>query len=110
MSARRHWAYLKAVLRHKWYVALACKKLRVPLLVKDDGTVKPLPMPNLYINEMLADWMGAGRAYAPAGTWSIQSTLDWYRKNKDKMQLHPDTRFHVERKLALLSRTRREDL
>lgn len=28
---RRHWAYLKAVLRHKWYVFLACLQFGVPL-------------------------------------------------------------------------------
>jgi hypothetical protein len=28
---RRHWMYLKSVLRHKWYVFLACLQFRVPL-------------------------------------------------------------------------------
>lgn len=30
---RRHWQYLKYVLRHKWYVFLECRKLGVPLLI-----------------------------------------------------------------------------
>lgn len=29
---RRHWAYLKAVSRHKWFVFLACLDMGVPLL------------------------------------------------------------------------------
>jgi len=29
---RRHWAYLKAVCRHKWFVFLACLQFGVPLL------------------------------------------------------------------------------
>lgn len=30
---RRHWQYLKYVLRHKWYVFLACLELGVPLWI-----------------------------------------------------------------------------
>lgn len=28
---RRYWSYLKAVLRHKWFVFLACFRFRVPI-------------------------------------------------------------------------------
>lgn len=34
----------------------------------------PLPMPETYIKEMVADWMGAGRAYT--GDWDMSKWLD----------------------------------
>lgn len=37
---------------------------------------KPLPMPETYIREMIADWMGAERAYG--GTWNMEK---WLSKN-----------------------------
>jgi hypothetical protein len=49
---------------------------------------QPLPMPDRYIREMVADWMGAGKAYT--GRWDI---ADWLNENlpgfSDK--LHPKT-------------------
>lgn len=47
----------------------------------------PLPMPEKYVREMVADWMGASRAYT--GSWDMRSWLD---KNLPKMRLHPETR------------------
>ena len=61
------------------------------ILNKDDGGVKTLQMPYKYAREMLADWMGAGRAIT--GKWDVWR---WYEKNKDKMQIHSDTRAYVE--------------
>lgn len=67
-------------------------------LVQDDGPRCPLPMPEKYAREMVADWAGAGRAIS--GKWEVS---DWYQKNKDKISLHPDTRNLVETLLAELS-------
>jgi len=61
------------------------------LLRWDRGETVSLPMPEIYIWEMVADWMGAGRAIT--GRWE---TKEWYDKNKDKMVLHIDTRNMVE--------------
>ena len=164
-----HVKYLRYVLRHKWYVFLACLALRVPLwqavlhdwskflpgewfpyaryfygpseppinygelfarqnhaanvaawkedlqrafdaawlhhqhasphhwqhwvLREDNGDTKVLPMPERYAREMVADWMGAGRALGKP------DTRGWYEANKDKQQLHPETRALVERLL-----------
>ena len=55
---------------------------------------KILPMDDASRKEMLADWRGAGRAQ---GTPDV---IGWYSKNKDKMQLHPETRAWVEQQLA----------
>ncbi len=153
---RKHWMYLKYVLRHKWFVLRAGLKIGVPLwmlilhdwdkflpsewipytnyfygdnakstrgktgyykptvtddaafdfawllhqkrnkhhwqwwiLPEDDGGLKILPMPDVYINEMLADWTGAGLAQ---GKPDLQG---WYKANCDKMQLHPETRAKI---------------
>ena len=144
---KRHWQYLKYVLRHKWFVFQAGLFLKVPMWIlilhdwdkfmpdewfpyarcfyKPDGSkqydVTPafnmawnahqkrnkhhwqywmitwdrgetecLEMPDVYRHEMLADWMGAGKAL---GNPDVRS---WYEKNKDKMKLHPRTRELVE--------------
>ena len=61
------------------------------LITWDRGETEPLQMPRRFVLEMVADWMGAGRAIT--GKWE---TDEWYRKNKNNMQLHPDTRRDVE--------------
>jgi hypothetical protein len=145
---KRHWAYLKYVLRHKLFVLVASRKTgcslwrallhdwskflpsewlpyahcfyapdgskqyqespeyatawllhqrRNPhhwqtwLLRWDRGETIPLEMPEKYAREMVADWMGAGRAIT--GKWEVAA---WYLKNKDKIQLHVNTRLLVQ--------------
>lgn len=61
------------------------------LITWDRGTTEPLPMPRRYVLEMVADWMGAGRAIT--GKWEAR---EWYDKNKATIQLHPETRQMVE--------------
>ena len=61
------------------------------VLRKDDGRTKIMTMPTRYVYEMVADWMGAGRAIT--GRWEV---ADWYEANKDKILLAPDTRWMVE--------------
>lgn len=61
------------------------------LLREDDGDLKALPMPEGLTREMVADWMGAGRAIT--GRWDV---LSWYAKAREKMVLHPATRERVE--------------
>lgn len=200
---KRHWQYLKYVTRHKWYVFLACLRLRVPLwialfhdwdkfmpdewfpyartfyapdgskryvesvdfahawmkhqhrnkhhwqywlwitiadhnfgmpiregnyLVWDRGEAQQIvergdpetrlelrpvppyypldadPMPDVYRREMLADWMGAGKALGKPLVW------EWYEANKDKIKLHADTRAWVETELAKLKESHRLDM
>jgi hypothetical protein len=150
---RRHLAYLKYVLRHKWFVFLACFRMRVPIwiailhdwdkflpdewfpytttfynkdgskryiefpefadawnahqkrnkhhwqywmLTWDRGETECLPMPDVYRREMIADWIGAGRALGKPNTW------EWYAENRDKMKLHPDTRAWVDEQIVQL--------
>lgn len=62
------------------------------LLREDSGKLKTLPMPDKFMREMVADWMGAGRAIA--GKWEV---ADWYAKNRETIQLAESTRYDVER-------------
>jgi Family of unknown function (DUF5662) len=66
------------------------------LLREDDGPTKALPMPESLVREMVADWLGAGRAIT--GKWGATG---WYRENRDRIVLHPDTRLRVEQLLDL---------
>lgn len=65
------------------------------LLREDGGKIKMLPIPHHLIREMVADWMGAGRAIT--GKWEA---AEWYAKNRDNIWLAPSTRYHVENLLA----------
>lgn len=58
------------------------------------GYIKPKPMPEYYIREMIADWEGAGRAKNGPGV------VDWYASHKGDLVLHPETRLKVEELLA----------
>lgn len=47
--------------------------------------MSPLPMPEKYALEMIADFMGANRAYE--GKWP-GTTWPWWEKNRDKILSH----------------------
>jgi hypothetical protein len=65
------------------------------LLQEDDGVLKVLEMPEKFVREMVADWMGAGRAIT--GKWD---TVGWYEKNCHKIKLAPKTRELTEQLLG----------
>jgi hypothetical protein len=65
------------------------------LLQEDDGDLKALRMPDKLVREMVADWMGAGRAIT--GKWDVAS---WYEANTHKITLHPEVRVRVENLIA----------
>jgi hypothetical protein len=65
------------------------------ILNMDSGETRILPMDDIYIYEMVADWMGAGRAIT--GRWEVG---EWYKKNHDKMKLHPYSREIAEAIIA----------
>lgn len=54
----------------------------------------PMEIPEKFVREMVADWMGAGRAIT--GEWEVRS---WYEKNRDRIILTDSTRAEVERLL-----------
>lgn len=52
---------------------------------------QPLPMPESYAREMVADWLGASRAYD--GVWpQSRERWPWLQANLSKIRLHPATR------------------
>lgn len=53
---------------------------------------RPMAMPAHFVREMVADWMGAGRAIT--GSWDMS---EWWANASPRMSLHPDTRALVER-------------
>jgi hypothetical protein len=65
------------------------------VLRNDDGTTEALQIPEWFVREMVADWAGAGRAIT--GRWEV---AQWYRMNRERMILHPDTRTMVESIIA----------
>lgn len=54
-----------------------------------------IKMPERYVVEMVADWMGAGRAIT--GRWEV---AEWYEREKQNIVLHPATRTRVEQLIA----------
>ena len=84
----RAWLYHQHANPHHW---------QHWILREDSGATKVLRMPTGLVREMVADWMGAGRAIT--GRWEVS---EWYAANREKIILHPDTRTTVE---ALLTAT-----
>lgn len=62
---------------------------------RDEIGTKCIPVPEKYIREMVADWMGAGRAIA--GRWEID---EWYPKNYNNIQLESSSRSKVDELVA----------
>lgn len=60
----------------------------------------PIEMPEKYVREMIADWMGASRAYAGKFPSENLDEWEWFQKNFNKIKLHPATRKRVLKILA----------
>jgi len=137
--------YLWYVIRHKWYVSIACfkvglywrgithdmSKLRPSeffpyakffygssynqhefdfawllhqkrnkhhwqwwILREDDGGTKVFQMDLESVEEMVCDWIGAGRAIN-----GKNDCVEWYRANRHKMQLNPRDVTYLDAKL-----------
>jgi hypothetical protein len=69
------------------------------ILKYDDGDLIKIEMPEVYVKEMVADWVGASMAIT-----GENKTAEWYEQNKNKIQLHPDTRMLVEKLVEELSK------
>ena len=59
--------------------------------IEPNGAV---PMPEVCVREMVADWMGASMAYM--GSWDmsdwLNDHLDWQNPERSKIKLHSETR------------------
>lgn len=96
-----HWTLkTKAIIKNDFDLAWLKHQKRNPhhwqywLLQNDSDGLKILEMPKKYMKEMLADWIGAGKAIH--GENDVE---EWYLKNKDNMLLHNSVRHWVEGKL-----------
>jgi hypothetical protein len=84
---------------HHWQYFVLVNGASVVAVGRGGATVdvpplQALPMPRKYVREMLADWMGAGRAYDGKYPDTIE-TWKWWQENKDQLVLHPTTRQHL---------------
>ena len=66
------------------------------VLPEDEGGLKILPMDKKDRLEMACDWCGASIAQGKDGWVGENNVLAWYNANKNKMQLHKQTRVWVE--------------
>jgi hypothetical protein len=70
--------------------------------IGDGGNLSPLPIPQRFVLEMVADWYGAGMAIS--GTKDLER---WFLVNKDKMLLEDGTRFRVTQAIKKAERNLR---
>lgn len=75
----RAWLHHQNVNPHHW---------QYWILVYDDDPKRmtALVTPETYVREMVADWMGASRAYT--GSWDMGA---WLEKNGPRLIIHPQT-------------------
>lgn len=52
---------------------------------------EPLPMPEHFVREMVADWLGASRAYEGKYPKTFEE-WEWFEKNFNGIRLHPASR------------------
>lgn len=67
------------------------------MILLDDGGQFPLPIPDKFRKEMLADWRGAGRAIH-----GKDDTRKWYLTNRHNIKLHTETKAWVEKELKIV--------
>lgn len=74
------------------------------LLQQDDGRKVALLPPAIAVDEMIADWLGAGSKISelPTLTECVALTIQWYTANREIMQLRQPVRERVEETLLLL--------
>lgn len=83
------WNHHQKINKHHW-------EYWVPVtdtIFEEWEDLKPLPIPEKYIREMLADWLGASRTYN--GTWPDLDNWKWFNENFNKIKLHYDTRLFI---------------
>ena len=68
------------------------------------GDNEPLPMPFWAIKEMIADWMGAGRAYE--GKWPDFNNWVWGKQHLPKIVITGCTRTTIETLILELGETK----
>lgn len=74
------------------------------MLQQDDGRKVLLLPPAIAVDEMVADWLGAGSKINALPTLAevVALTIQWYMQNRETMQLRAPVRARVEETLLLL--------
>lgn len=68
------------------------------ILPEDEGGIKVLSIEDVYLKEMICDWVGAGKAqghFSPKNDKYFE-TRKWYQQNGSKMNLEENTRKKIE--------------
>lgn len=75
------------------------------ILREDSGVTKVLVPPVALVDEMVADWLGAGTKILkyPNLDTLVAETIVWYLNNRERIQLRDVTRQRVEAILATLA-------
>ena len=68
------------------------------ILKFDRGDIEELPMPEIYIQEMIADWLGAGKAI----TGRYDNIFNWYEYAQPTKYMNSITKIRVEEILEAL--------
>jgi hypothetical protein len=70
------------------------------LLKEDSGATIPMNMPDIYIEEMICDWLGAGRAINGVFDFDFK----WYYNNKSNMVVSKYTEMTIEHYIRKIKR------
>jgi len=65
-------------------------------MIKDDGSIKCLDIPEIYLREMIADWRGAGKAQGNNPTGGYAKVVEYYSLNKSKIIMSDLSRIRFE--------------
>jgi hypothetical protein len=76
------WLFHQRINKHHW---------QWWILKYDDGELIKIEMPRVYAKEMVADWRAAGKAIN-----GKDEIIEWYGKNREKIQIHENTRAYIE--------------
>lgn len=63
-------------------------------MVEGENYSRCIEIPEIYLREMLADWVSAGKLYKSKGP------VNWYNINKKDIILHPNSRESLEKLLC----------
>jgi len=84
------WLHHQRVNKHHW-------EAWIPITGHNRGghkDLEPLPMPEMYMREMVADWLGASRAYE--GRWPQDlDSWTWWTDNDSFVRIDPETKASV---------------
>ena len=68
-----------------------------------DTGITCIEIPEVYVRELVADWMAAGRTYCGKG-FKVQNEIDWWNACKDTKFIHPKTKKRITKLLNWLNK------